>query len=128
MPKVNSIIAQSVQTPYDLYYINGAIKTPNGKLVSKANVSVSGKIAANFINNTNSKYNFNVPKGDYTIKPKKNNDIAKNNGVSAIDVILVQNHILSKIKLNSPNIRRFINIISILVTVLLLFTSAAIIL
>ena len=42
------------------------------------------------------------PLSNLTIKPTKNNDIKKNNGVSRIDVILVQNHILNKIKLNSP--------------------------
>jgi hypothetical protein len=101
-PKANATISQSLQTPYDLYYINGIIKTPAGKLVSTANVAVSGKIAANFINNASGKYNFNVPKGAYSIKPKKLNDIKRNNGVSSIDIILTQRHILNIAKLNSP--------------------------
>ena len=51
-----------------------------------------------------SKYKFNCIASNTSgvIKASKNNDLAKNNGVSAIDVILTQNHILSKIKLNSP--------------------------
>jgi glycosidase len=41
-----------------------------------------------------------VPKS-YTIKPTKNNDVTKANGVKSVDVILVQRHILNQNKLNS---------------------------
>ena len=44
----------------------------------------------------------NITANSIVLKPTKNNDSAKKNGVSAFDIVLIQNHILNKIKLNSP--------------------------
>jgi alpha-amylase len=73
------------------------------KNINNCVIKVSGDVSLTANSVTTGSYNFNnLNTGIYTIKPTKNNDIKKNNGISSIDVILVTNHILSKSKLNSP--------------------------
>ena len=43
----------------------------------------------------------NLPYGNYTIKPTKNNDSLKTNGVSSLDLLLTMGHVLNKFPLNS---------------------------
>jgi hypothetical protein len=81
--------------------ISGNIKTIQGKLISNVIVKRKGTIADSIL--ATASYNFNcIPSTNTTvIRPSKNNDIKKNNGVSGIDIILVTNHILNKLKLNN---------------------------
>ncbi len=47
-------------------------------------------------------YSFaNLATNDYTIKPTKNNDIAKANGVNSADVLLIQRHVLNTAKITN---------------------------
>ena len=79
----------------DVIYANKLLPIPN------ATVSVSGShIDTSVITGT---YSFNENAGgNYTLKASKNNDVNKTNGVTAIDLVLIQSHILGKNMLNSP--------------------------
>ena len=72
------------------------------KPIKNVKQQISGTATSTILSDATGNYNTTLNVGNYTIKPTKNNDIAKKNGVSAFDVILIQNHILNKIKLNSP--------------------------
>ncbi len=82
--------------------INGRIKTPLSKLIKKATLNCLGSSASSTIVDSTGNYNFNLNAGNYTLRPTKNNDIAKANGVTSIDALLTQRHILNIAKLNSP--------------------------
>ena len=87
-------------------YVNGRCISTKKLGVQTVSIKTYGSLPeANIKSNSLGEYNMIVDstKGaNFIIKPTKNNDLKKNNGVSSIDVILVQNHILNKIKLNSP--------------------------
>ncbi len=50
---------------------------------------------------TSGGYYVSTNSNNYTIRPTKNNDITKANGVTSVDVLLTQRHILNTTKLNS---------------------------
>jgi len=88
------------QSFYSCYGLEGNVITPNGIAIPSVSVAIKG-----FLDSTvkaKGKYNFTLYTGDYTLRPSKNNDSVKNNGVTVIDAILVQSHILNKVILNSP--------------------------
>ena len=86
----------------DIFAVTGRVITPLNKPITNANLLLSGSSTSAKNSSNLGIYSFkNLALGNYTIKAKKNNDVIKNNGVSSIDVILVQNHILNKTKLNS---------------------------
>ena len=91
---------------YYYAYVNGSIKTPLGYKVKTVNVSVTGtkSIAAPIVlSDSIGTYNHQLIKGySYTFKASKNNDIAKANGVTTLDIALMQSHILQKSILNNP--------------------------
>ncbi len=85
-------------TVFDLYTVSGNIINPLGKGISRVLVG---------LNNNDSlfscSYDCLVQSNDnYTIRPSKNNDVVKANGVSVLDVLLIQNNILGKVLLGSP--------------------------
>ena len=83
------------------YSIKGNIVSiKNNSLIRNVKINLNGVYRDSILSTTS--YNFNCLPSYGILRPTKNNDIKKNNGVSSIDVILVQNHILNKIKLNSP--------------------------
>jgi hypothetical protein len=82
--------------------IDGRVITANKKLVNNAKINLNSSFQIATLSQANGTYNFgSLANGNYVLKPSKNNDVKKNNGVSGIDVILVTNHILNKAKLNS---------------------------
>ena len=81
------------------YTITGRIISPLNKLINNATISLSSTANAT-TTSIAGVYGFNnLSTGSYTIKPKKNNDILKANGVKSLDVVLVQRHILNTAKL-----------------------------
>ena len=83
--------------------ISGNIQHPSkGNVIQNVSVYYSGTINGNSIGTGN--YNFScLPNStNETIKLFKNNDLSKTNGVTALDIALVQSHILGKSQLNSP--------------------------
>ena len=91
-----------IQIDTSAKYLAGNLRTPTGKLITNTKLKITGIIFDTLLFSNKYLFNCLVQNSNYTIRPSKNNDIKKNNGVSSIDVILVQNHILNKIKLNSP--------------------------
>jgi len=78
--------------------IGGNLVTPNGKPIKGATVLLNGS-GTQF--NTN--YSFTVSSNSSNlISVTKNNDGQKTNGVTALDISYIQNHILGKSLLNSP--------------------------
>ena len=85
----------------DGFSVMGKCKTPFGKSINGVTVSATGS-TANATTDTSGTFNYKLPAGNYTIKATKNNDVNKSNGISTLDLALVQSHILSKSALNSP--------------------------
>ena len=82
--------------------IAGSIVFPNNKKVNGATVKLSGDAVNSTLSAVTGAYSFNgLNAGNYSVKPSKNNDVKKNNGVTAIDIILTQRHILNTTKFNS---------------------------
>jgi alpha-tubulin suppressor-like RCC1 family protein len=81
--------------------ITGAIKTPTGIAINKVALYRKGSITDMQL--VNSKYNSSCIDiaNSVSLRPTKNNDIAKANGVTSLDVLLTQRHILNTTKLNS---------------------------
>ena len=80
------------------FSVKGNINNPDGKGIEKVLMKLNN--ADSVFDNS---YNFILePNGSYTIRPTKNNDIVKTNGVSVLDLLLIQSHILGINLLNSP--------------------------
>jgi len=81
---------------------SGNIISPNKILIPKDSVSLNGTNNENGLFNGN--YSFGcLSAGDYEmVQVSKNNDITKANGVTALDLALIQSHILQKTLLNNP--------------------------
>jgi len=84
------------------FNMSGNILTPKYNSVKNIDLKIKG--INGVINNLDSlgAYNLNLVTGNYTLTPSKNNDINKTNGVTTLDLALVQSHVLGKNKLNSP--------------------------
>ncbi len=83
--------------------ISGKILTETGQAVPTATVNLSGTSANSFVTASDGNYSFNIPSpGNYTITPSKNNDVARANGITTLDILLIQNQILSVQNLSSP--------------------------
>ena len=82
--------------------IAGNVITPLNKAINNAQISYTGTTAG-FGNSINTGiYTINLGKGNYSLHANKNNDINKANGVTTLDIALIQSHILSKTLLSSP--------------------------
>ena len=83
--------------------ISGGIYHPSkGYTILNVSVFMTGTNAVSNINTGNYDFNCLQQSANETIRLYKNNDINKSNGVTALDVALVQSHILQKNLLNSP--------------------------
>jgi len=83
--------------------IAGNIHTETGTPVKGVTVNLAGSSGGNFPTASNGDYDYNiVPNGNYTVTPSKNNDVAVSNGISTLDILLVQRHILGTVQLSSP--------------------------
>jgi len=84
------------------FSISGSINAPNNKKVNKAIITLKGSTTNVNQSDITGAYSFsNIATGDYVLKPTKNNDITKSNGINATDVLFTQRHILNTTKLNS---------------------------
>ncbi len=99
----NSCVTTSTATSNKIvetvvYTISGNITNANGSRVNRVLIGLNGNNAL-----FSKAYCDTVSaSGSYLIKPAKNNDIVKANGVSVIDLYLIQAHILGKTLLGSP--------------------------
>ena len=92
----------NVVSPVNTYTIQGNLVYPNNKIIPTGNINLTGS-------NTDSttavagSYSFTENAGgNYEIRAKKNNDVSKANGITTLDLALIQAHILGKNLLNSP--------------------------
>ena len=82
--------------------VNGNIINPSGVAVNNVTINYTGTTNGS-VKDSLGTYTLNLTNGgNYTMVPFKNNDVNKVNGVSTIDVALIQSHILGKNILNSP--------------------------
>ena len=80
----------------------GNIISPLGKPINNATVGYTGSSIGKTTSDNIGSYSINLNNGNYVLTPFKNNDSVKANGVTTLDVALVQEHILQKNILNSP--------------------------
>ena len=109
-PAFSKIGTPTNLTPMSYYFsiqgntlssINGTFRYPNSILIPRVNLNITGdSINSNITSGSYQLSLFNY--GNYIFTPYKNNDINKTNGVSTLDIVLVQSHILQKNLLNSP--------------------------
>ncbi len=83
------------------FVVQGSLMTESNDGVKNVDVSLVGS-EMNMMTGTTGTYNFNdVPfGGSYTVTPSKNDDLL--NGVSTLDLVMIQRHILGLEKLNTP--------------------------
>ena len=85
------------------YIISGRIAHPMGSIIPNTTVRVSGDTSSSTLTNTSGTYNLTATGGfNYNVRPFKNNDLNKTNGVSTLDIAFIQSHILQNATLNSP--------------------------
>ncbi len=83
--------------------ITGKILTESGSGIAGVTVTLSGDDNQVFVTANDGIYSFQVISGgDYTIAPEKNNDIVANNGLTALDILLMHKHTLGTSQLTSP--------------------------
>ncbi len=87
------------QRGFDGATIAGNIFTESGKMTEAVEVSIRDTTVTTTADGIYSFYN-NMMGLNYHIKPSKNDDVL--NGVSALDLLLIQKHILGLKKLDSP--------------------------
>ena len=86
-------------------FVSGNVYHPKGfhiNYLQPATVNLSGANSESNLFNQNYQLNCLTYNNAGTIKLYKNNDLNKTNGVTSLDVALVQSHILQKNLLNSP--------------------------
>ncbi len=84
------------------YNLKGKFKSKLGNSIQNVNVAVTGSLSKIYKADINGGYTFDLNIGNYKLTPIKNNDINKTNGITTLDMALIQSHILGKNKLNSP--------------------------
>jgi ribonuclease PH len=93
---------QVTSTPSNVL-ISGNIITETGQYVEGVTVLLSGTSTDSIITNASGAYQFDVVQGQsYVITPLKNNDLNKTNGISTLDIVMMQRHILNVQPFNSP--------------------------
>lgn len=83
---------------------SGSIKHPTLGAIANVTANLSNGTTTRSALTSGGNYQFDCLSADsvYTVKPSKNNDVAKGNGISTIDLLYLQSHILNKTVLNSP--------------------------
>jgi Concanavalin A-like lectin/glucanases superfamily/Carboxypeptidase regulatory-like domain len=84
------------------FTINGKVLTPTDKGVKNVTVTLSGG-TSNMRATTDStgSYSFKIPPGTFTLSPVKTLEQNKLNGVSTLDLALLQSHVLQKTPFNA---------------------------
>lgn len=83
--------------------ISGRVITPLQQGVRNATVVLNGTgTSASMLTDFIGSYSFRVLPGTYTLTLSKNNEVNKMNGITTLDIALIQAHILQRSLLNSP--------------------------
>lgn len=81
----------------------GKVESETGSGIQRTTVSAFGSTNYSFNTDTSGNYNFSLVAGtNYYVKPQKNNDSLPSNGVTSLDYLLIQRHILGVSFLTSP--------------------------
>ncbi len=83
--------------------LQGYFRHPLGDSIPFVNARLSGSTQHDTISTIRGKYESRgFAGGSYVLTPAKNNDINKSNGVTTLDIIGIQKHLLNRDTLNSP--------------------------
>ena len=83
--------------------LSGRLKTESGQGIRSASVNATGFTNATTTSALDGTYGFTLPQNEaYSITPSKNNDTLATNGITTLDVLLIQRHILNILQLGSP--------------------------
>ena len=91
----------SITSSSPAFTIQGNVVSPNKKSVPYSTIYLTGSNTDSAIS-TGTYLLSEFAGGNYLLRAKKNNDINKANGVTTLDLALIQSHILGKSSLNSP--------------------------
>ena len=80
----------------------GKVTTPLAQGVKDVEMRLSGTSTAVALTDNTGAYRLQVSPGNYVLIPFKNNDKNKLNGVTTMDISLIQSHLLMQSPLNSP--------------------------
>ena len=83
--------------------ISGVIRTEQGSLVRGVTVKCIGPVRTDSVVTTgNGQYSFTLSPGNsYLVRPNKNNDVNILNGISTLDLVMMQRHVLNTELFNS---------------------------
>lgn len=97
-----SIKDNSNYCPLSAGMIAGTILTEDNRFIQNADVSLSGPWSMLYLSDANGKYSFEQIETniDYTVSPSLNSGFL--NGISTRDILIIQNHILGRQRLDSP--------------------------
>ena len=84
--------------------VSGSILHPNGTTgIRSTTVDFSGTTNGSLVTGLNGQYSLSLTSGgNYVLSPSKANDTTSNNGITTLDLVLMQRHILNQDTLNSP--------------------------
>ena len=76
--------------------LSGTVMSEAGSFVNGVKLVLTGTAQDSMNTSSNGQYSFNVTQGsNHVITPTKNNDIVTYNGVSTLDLVLMQRHVLN---------------------------------
>lgn len=87
------------------YAVSGTIRGIQGATTRQPSVSITGSGNGTVITNGSGFYSTTLTGGplrNYILKPFKTNDLNRTNGVSTLDIAIIQSHILSATRFTSP--------------------------
>jgi hypothetical protein len=91
-----------VNTSSTSIVISGTVMTETGSFVNGVKVKRTGASTDSLTTGTNGQYSFNLIQGNnYTFTPSKNNDVNIVNGITTLDIVMMQRHILNTQLLSS---------------------------
>jgi len=83
--------------------VAGSVVSKTGQIVKNTTLYLGGYSQDTIVTGTSGDYSFQVQQGEsYTITPWKNNDQNILNGISTLDIVLMQRHILNVQPFQSP--------------------------
>ena len=97
-----TVIVTVTSTPASAI-ISGRVLSQLGSAISGVKVKVTGSTSDSITTANDGVYSFTLVQGNsYTITPSKSNDVNITNGITTLDIALINKHILNTSPLNSP--------------------------
>ena len=100
-PAGTTVISVSGAAP--VVNISGAVQSELGQKITGVKVKLSGTATDSLMTIADGAWDFDVSQGSsYVVTPTKNNDVLTYNGITTLDIVLMQRHILGVQTLSSP--------------------------